>query len=41
MILFDEFDKIFGSIKSADGMADSHTEMLALYTVIVSPTDSS
>ena len=31
MILFDEFDKTFGSIKAADGMADPQTEMLTLF----------
>ena len=31
MVLFDEFDKTFGSIKAADGMADPQTEMLTLF----------
>lgn len=31
MILFDEFDKTFGNIKAADGMANPQTELLTLF----------
>lgn len=31
MVLFDEFDKTFGGIRAADGMADPQTEMLTLF----------
>lgn len=31
MLLFDEFDKTFGGVKAAEGMADPQTEMLTLF----------
>lgn len=31
VILFDEFDKTFGDVKSPDGMADPQTELLTLF----------
>ena len=29
--MFDEFDKTFGNIKAADGMANPQTELLTLF----------